>query len=136
MIESICPIRVRYAETDQMGVVYHGNYFPWFEVARVQLLDEIGQPYQALEEQGYLLPVIDCSARFMRPARFDDRLGIHTTIRERPALRITIDYRVMRSGELLAEGQTRHVFMSPQGQPLRPPAGFNALMRSHFATKG
>ena len=74
MLSATTEIRVRYAETDKMGVVYHANYFVWFEAARIQLLDDLGLPYNDLEERGYLLPVLECGAKFLQPAHFDDRL--------------------------------------------------------------
>jgi len=132
MIETHCRIRVRYAETDQMGVVYHGNYFVWFETARVEMLDTLGWPYIELEKAGYRLPVIECSATFQRPAHFDDRLCIHCLISERPGLRIKVAYKVYREEELLAEGFTHHVFIDAQGRPAKPPSAFLAVARQHF----
>lgn len=135
MIESTCNIRVRYAETDKMGVVYHGNYLVWFETARVQMLDELGLPYIDMERDGYMLPVIECSAKFMRPARFDDRVQIHSQIKERPSLRIKVDYRVTCGEELLATGFTQHVFVDPQGRPVKPPQAFIDGCRERFNPK-
>lgn len=135
MLQSRCQIRVRYAETDKMNVVYHSNYFVWFEAGRIQLLDEYGCPYIDLEAQGYMLPVLECSAKFYRPARFDDRLDIITTIAERPLLRIAISYQVKRGDELLAEGATLHAFVSPEGQPQRPPPDFVMKMKAQFKPK-
>ncbi len=132
MIESTSQVRVRYAETDKMGVVYHSNYFIWFEAGRVLLLDECDCPYRELEEQGYMLPVLECSAKFYRPARFDDNITIVTTIVERPLLRIRITYKVLRGEELLAEGATLHAFVSTDGQPIKPPADFVDKMRKLF----
>ena len=68
MLSASVDIRVRYKETDQMGVVYHANYFTWFEIARIELLDQMGCPYLDLEKKGYLLPVLTCSASFQSPA--------------------------------------------------------------------
>lgn len=125
-------IRVRYAETDQMAVAYHGNYLPWFEVARTQCLREHGLPYQQLEQEGFLLPVIEVQARYLKPARYDDELDVTATISERPGVRIRIDYEVRRNGELLATGQTLHVFIDRSGRAIRPPASFQDLIRRHF----
>ncbi|MFT5837368.1 MAG: acyl-CoA thioester hydrolase, partial [Candidatus Azotimanducaceae bacterium] len=74
MIHTISTIRVRYAETDRMDVVYHSNYLIWFETARIQMLDQIGIPYREIEARGLFLPVLTVSAEYKRPARFDDRI--------------------------------------------------------------
>ncbi len=84
MIVTRAPVTVRYAETDMMGIVYHANYLPWFEVARTQLLREQGFPYRQLEADGYRIPVLEVAAKFIRPAVYDDNLTIIATIREKP----------------------------------------------------
>src|SRR5271157_2451927 len=100
MIQSRVQVTVRYAETDMMGIVYHANYLPWFEVGRTTLLKEIGVPYKRLEEDGFRLPVLEVAAKFLRPAVYDDTLDVTTTVRDRPLLRIRIEYEVHRAGEL------------------------------------
>ena len=133
MIESRTQITVRYAETDMMGIVYHGNYLPWFEVGRTTLLKECGFPYRELEAQGYLLPVIEVGVKYQRPARYDDTLTIITRLKERPALRIHLDYEVRRGEELLVTGFTTHAFINKSGEPVRPPAALIARMKEFFA---
>lgn len=133
MIESRTKIAVRYAETDMMGIVYHGNYLPWFEVGRTTLLKECGFPYRELESQGYLLPVIELGVKYSRPARYDDELTIITRLKERPALRITLDYEVRRGDELLVTGFTTHAFINKAGEPVRPPPALTAKMKELFA---
>ena len=132
MIESTTEIRVRYAETDKMGVVYHGNYFTWFEVGRVRLLDEVGLPYRELEASGYRLPVLEATARFHRPASFDDRLTIKTCIREKPLVRMNIDYEVWKDDTLVCTETTRHAFVDKNGAPARPPIEFTQRIRAYF----
>src|SRR5687768_17754441 len=83
MIESRTQVVVRYAETDMMGVVYHGNYLPWFEVGRTTLLKELGLPYRQLEADGYRLPVLEVSAKYLRPAVYDDTITIVTVLRDK-----------------------------------------------------
>jgi len=90
--------------TDMMGIVYHGSYLPWFEVGRTTLLKECGLPYRELETQGYHLPVIELGAKFFKPALYDDELTIITQLRERPLLRIRLDYEVRRGEEQLVTG--------------------------------
>jgi acyl-CoA thioester hydrolase len=121
MIRSRVGVTVRYAETDMMGIVYHANYLPWFEVGRTTLLKEIGVPYKKLEEEGFRLPVLEVSAKYVRPAVYDDALEVVTTIHERPLLRIKLEYEVRRGEELLATGVTVHAFVDREGRPVRPP---------------
>jgi len=135
MIESRAQITVRYAETDMMGVVYHGNYLPWFEVGRTTLLKECGLPYRELEAQGYLLPVVEAGLKFHRPALYDDLVTVITKLNERPLLRIRLDYEVRRGEELLVTGFTVHGFINKSGEPVRPPAAFTEKMRELFAAK-
>ena len=135
MISSRVQVTVRYAETDMMGIVYHGNYLPWFEVGRTTLLKECGLPYRELEASGYLLPVIELGIKFHRPALYDDTVTVITQLRERPLLRIRLDYEVRRGDELLVTGFTIHGFINKAGEPVRPPAAYTEKMRSLFRLK-
>jgi acyl-CoA thioester hydrolase len=135
MIESRTQITVRYAETDMMGIVYHGNYLPWFEVGRTTLLKECGLPYKELESQGYHLPVIELGVKFSRPARYDDTVTVITHLKERPTLRVRLDYEVRRGEELLVTGFTTHAFINKSGEPVRPPAYLVQRMKELFAAK-
>lgn len=132
MISSTVQITVRYAETDMMGIVYHGSYLPWFEVGRTALLKEMGLAYRTLEDQGYRLPVLEVGAKYVRPAVYDDVVTILTTMREKPMLRIRLEYEVRRGEELLATGFTVHAFVDRGGKPVRPPAGAAALFARAF----
>ncbi len=135
MIVSRSQINVRYAETDMMGVVYHGNYLAWFEVGRTQLLRECGVVYRDLETQGYRLPVIEVGCKYLRPAVYDDNVTVITTLAERPLLRIRLDYEVRRDDELLVTGFTVHGFINHQGSPVRPPVLFTERMRALFGAQ-
>ena len=121
MIQSRVQVTVRYAETDMMGIVYHANYLPWFEVGRTTLLKEIGVPYRRLEEEGFRLPVLEVAAKFLRPAVYDDTLEVTSTVSDRPLLRIRVEYQVRRGEEPLATGSTLHAFVDREGRPVRPP---------------
>lgn len=77
-------IRVRYAETDQMGVVYHSNFFPYFETARAESIRQLGFTYADMEKMGVIMPVVDVHCRYLRPARYDDLLNVKTTLKELP----------------------------------------------------
>ena len=133
MIESRTQITVRYAETDMMGIVYHGNYLPWFEVGRTTLLKECGLPYKELEAQGYHLPVIELGVKYTRPALYDDTVTIITRMHEKPTLRIRLDYEVRRGEELLVTGFTTHAFINKEGLPVRAPAYVTDRMKALFA---
>lgn len=117
-------IRVRYAETDQMKVVYYGRYFEYFEQARTDLLREQGLSYAEMEREGIFLPVIEAHATYQRSASYDDRIVIESIVREVPAARIRIDYVVTKEGsdDVLAEGYTVHSFLNAAtGRPTRAP---------------
>ena len=132
MLQSRTEVTVRYAETDMMGVVYHGSYLPWFEIGRTTLLKEHGLPYRQLEADGYFLPVLEVSAKYQRPAHYDDVLTIVTTLRERPLLKIRLEYEVLRGDERLATGMTLHAFIDRSGRPVRPPPEFAQKMARLF----
>lgn len=133
MIEATTEIRVRYAETDQMGVVYHGSYLPWLEQARIHLLDTLGVPYRELEADGFLLPVLEAHLKYKAPARFDDRVAVTARIPDPGNLKIRITYEVRRGENLLAEAWTLHAFINRAGRPVRPPLRLvEALRRSPF----
>ncbi len=121
IVTSRSQVVVRYAETDMMGVVYHGNYLPWFEVGRTTLLREMGLPYRQLEDHGYRLPVLEIGAKYFKPAVYDDTITIVTTLREKPLLRIRLEYEVFRGEELLVTGFSVHVFIDREGKAMRPP---------------
>src|SRR5437762_2730532 len=113
-ITHISKIRVRYADTDKMGVVYYGKYFEYFEVARTEFLRKCGLPYAEIEAAGYGLPVLDASAKYFRGAKYDDLLRITARMSCIPTPRLDIAYtvRLDSTGELLAEGATTLVFVS------------------------
>jgi len=110
-------IRVRYAETDQMGVVYHANYFIWFEVGRVELFRQMGFNYRDLEEQEQCyMAVAEARCRFKAPARYDDEVRIRTSLKHMRNSFIQFGYEAIRvsNGELLAEGETMHIVTDAQ----------------------
>ncbi len=116
-------VRVRYAETDQMGVVYHANYFPWFEEGRTQFLENIGLSYAALEAEGFFFPLLECSCRYRSPARYPDRLVIRTRLMSLKGIQVHVGYEVRREtdGTLLAEGRTSHAFVDRNLHPVNMP---------------
>jgi acyl-CoA thioester hydrolase len=104
-------VRVRYAETDQMGVVYHSNYLIWFEVGRVEFIRQLGLNYKQMEEEGCGIAVVDLHVRYKAPARYDDELVIETRLLAARGAVVRFGYRILRvsDGLLLCEGETMHV---------------------------
>ena len=113
------PVRVTYADTDQMGMVYHANHLVYYEMARTELLRALGLPYARLESMGVMLPVIEAHCSYKSPARYDDMLTVQTVIEPRGNVRLRIHYALRRDGELLATGYTDHVCVGRDGKPLR-----------------
>jgi len=132
MIQSRVQVTVRYAETDMMGVVYHGSYLPWFEIGRTTLLKERGIAYRDLEAAGYRLPVLEAAVKYLKPAFYDDTVTIVTTLAEKPVVRIELTYEVYRGADLLATGRTAHAFIDREGRPVRPPPVFAERMNALF----
>ncbi len=122
---SLSSIRVRYAETDQMGVAHHAEYFAWFEVGRTDLLRNCGMTYRELEADGVRLPVIEASARYLRPALYDDVLEVRTEVAAVSGARVAFTYEVRRDGTdgPLATGTTEHAAVDARGRPRRLPDG-------------
>jgi acyl-CoA thioester hydrolase len=121
---------VRYAETDQAGIAYHGDYFAWFEVGRTDLLREQGLTYRELERSGLRLPVIESHARFLRPALYDDELEIRTRLAAVSGARLSFEYEVHRAGTRgpVATGSTSHAAVDLAGRPRRLPAELRRLL--------
>lgn len=108
-------IRVRYAETDQMGVVYHANYAIWFEVGRVELLRQIGFPYRDMErEEDCHIAVVDLRCRYKAPAMYDDEIIVRTQLKNMRESLLHFTYEILRAGDgtLLAEGETTHIVVN------------------------
>jgi acyl-CoA thioester hydrolase len=123
MPASTTTLRVRYAETDQMGVVYYANYFVWFEVARAELLRQHGWSYRDMEASGVILPVIEASCDYRRPARYDDQVEVYADGRMTSPVRMEFRYEVVVSGQpgVVATGRTAHAAVTRDGRPCRLP---------------
>jgi acyl-CoA thioester hydrolase len=125
-----CRLRVRYAETDQMGVVYYSNYLVWMEVGRVELCKACGFNYRDMErEDGIFLAVAEAQCRYRYPARYDDEVIVRTTIEKATARMVTFAYemRLAENDRRLATGYTRHVFVSSEMRPTHLPQKYHAL---------
>jgi acyl-CoA thioester hydrolase len=124
-------LRVRYAETDQMGVAYYANYFAWFEVGRCEALRAAGYSYRQLEEEdGLLLPVIEASCRYLQSGRYDDEIAITATGHLLSGARLAFDYDLARTtdGVQLATGRTVHAVINRAGRPCRLPVHIRTLL--------
>src|SRR5690554_5913707 len=127
-------VRVRYAETDQMGYVYYGNYATYYEVARTEMLRKTGFSYKELEEMGVMMPVLEMNIKYHQPAKYDDLLTIRVIIKEKPSVRIKFDYEVYNEqGVLLNTGMTQLVFVDmKRNRPCRAPEVFMKKMEPYF----
>lgn len=116
-------VRVRYAETDQMGIVYHGNYAQYFEMGRVEWLRNLGFSYKWMEETGIMLPVVSLTMNYKNPARYDDELTIKTFFKSQSSVKIEFDYEIYNlNNELLTTGNSVLVFVDMKtGRPTLPP---------------
>jgi acyl-CoA thioester hydrolase len=115
-------VRVRYAETDQMGIVYHAHYAVWFEIGRTEFCRAAGLPYRQLEESGLRIPVTGLELKYRRPARYDDDLTVRTALAELSPRGLTFAYEVLDGGALrMADGSTRHIFADIRGKLRRAP---------------
>ncbi|KGO81903.1 MULTISPECIES: acyl-CoA thioesterase [Flavobacterium] len=116
-------VRVRYAETDQMGVVYHGNYAQYFEMGRVEWLRNLGLTYKFMEQNGVMLPVVSLLMNYKKPARYDDLLTVRTIFKKQESVKIEFDYEILNeAGELLTTGNSVLVFVDMKtGRPVTPP---------------
>ena len=120
---TVSRVRVRYAETDKMGVVYYANYLVWFEVGRTDLLRESGWSYREMETDGYGLPVIEAHCSYRESARYDDELEVRTTGAMLSPVRVRFAYEIVRAADAatLATGTTVHATLDREGRPCRLP---------------
>ncbi len=127
-------LRVRYAETDQMGYMYYGNYAAFYEVARTEMLRSTGISYKELEEMGVMLPVLELNCRYLKPARYDELITIKTKIRVKPSIRLKFEHELFNeAGELINTGSAELVFVDiVKNKPCLPPAIFQEKMSAYF----
>jgi acyl-CoA thioester hydrolase len=125
-------VRVRYSETDQMGVVYHGNYIPYFEIGRVEWLRNKGISYKNMEKSGIALPIVNMNINYKKSARYDELLTVHTTFKSQTSVKIEFDSSIYNeAGELLTTAQFLLVFISLKtGRATAPPAYILELLRT------
>lgn len=131
MAEHQVQIRVRYSETDQMGVVYHGNYIPYFEIGRVEWLRNKGISYKSLEESGIALPIASMTLNYKKSAKYDDLLTVKTKFKKYSGVKIEFDCEIFNeSGELLTNAYFLLVFVDIKtGRPISPPKEILAIVQ-------
>jgi len=113
-------VRVRYSETDKMGIVYHGNFVPYFEIGRVELMRKIGLVYKELEDDGILMPVVHLEIDFKHPAVYDEEITVETWVEELPTTKMVFHHQVFNeSGKLVCTGSVILVFINHQFKPIR-----------------
>ncbi len=134
MLVSETKIRVRYGETDRMGYVYYGNYAEYYEVGRVEALRKLGFSYKEMEDQGILLPVLEFSINYKKPAFYDDEITVKTSIKEMPGVKITFHYECYNeNNELLNAGKVTLVFVNKNtNRPCQPPEWFTNAITPFF----
>jgi acyl-CoA thioester hydrolase len=130
MKEHQIEVRVRYSETDQMGVVYHGNYIPYFEIGRVEWLRSKGVSYKSLEDSGIALPIVSMTLNYKKPARYDDRLFVTTKLKKHSTVKIEFDCEIRsEENELLTTAYFILVFVNMKtGKPTVPPDHIKILL--------
>jgi acyl-CoA thioester hydrolase len=131
-------VRVRYAETDQMGVVYHANYLIWFEVGRVEFIRQLGLDYKAMEqEEDAMIAVVEVTARYKAPARYDDDLIVRTTLANVRGPIVRFRYTVLRAGDetVLCEGETTHIVVGRDMKRREMPARYATLFDSVMVSR-
>jgi len=130
-------VRVRYSETDQMGYVYYGNYAAYYEVARVEMLRSLGTSYKAMEAGKIMMPVLELTCKYIKPARYDELITIRVTIPTKPAVRIHFKYELFNEqDELINIGETTLVFIDmDKNKPCMPPQDFSERLAPYFKEK-
>jgi len=132
MIVSELKIRVLYAHTDKMGIVYYSRYFEYFEAGRNEFLRDIGYSYSKIESQELILPVVEAYSKYIAPAKYDDEIILHTILKDIPTVKVRLNYLVKnKNEEILAEGFTVHSFVNAvTKKPARPPSDFVELVKN------
>ncbi len=132
MIDGDARVRVRYAETDQMGVVYHANYFIWFDIGRLEKIRSMGCEYKSMEAEGLMIAVVKAKARYQAPARYDDDLVVRTEVSEVRGSIIRFCYVVEKTedGSVLCTGETVHVVVGRDMQRRRLPERYASIFRA------
>ncbi|WP_257669871.1 acyl-CoA thioesterase [Parapedobacter tibetensis] len=127
-------VRVRYAETDQMGYVYYGNYAAYYEVGRAEMLRSLGLSYKSFEAGGIMMPVMELHSKFLKPARYDEEITVKVYLKKKPSIKIQFEYELFNSdGDLINTGDTKLVFIDmKRNKPCMPPDYFMDRLQRYF----
>jgi len=130
--------KVRYAETDQMGVVYHANYFVWFEIGRTEFIEDLGFRYHEMEESGVLSPLVDADIQFKKPLRYGQTATVKTWLKEYDGLKVTYGYEILTpEGETAVTGSTKHVLVKKETfKPVSVRKAFPDWHEAYLKAKG
>ena len=136
MFEFETSIRVRYADTDQMGYMYYGNYAAFFEVARTEMLRSLDLTYKSMEQDGIMMPVLELKSKYIKPAIYDEVIKIKVIINQKPSVRIVFNYEMFNEeNQLIHLGETTLVFVNMQkNKPCLPPKNFMEKIETYFPT--
>ena len=128
-------IRVRYADTDQMGYMYYGNYAAFYEVARTEMLRSLGMTYQSMEKDGVMMPVLEMKSKYFKPALYDEEITVKVSVKNKPSVRILFDYELFNhKNELINIGETTLVFVDiAKNKPCLPPKNFADKIAIYFS---
>lgn len=128
-------IRIRYADTDQMGYMYYGNYAAMYEVARTEMLRSLGMSYKSMEEDGVMMPVLELKCKYLKPALYDDVITVRVSIEEKPSVRIVFKYELFNERDVLVNlGETTLVFVDIQkNRPCMAPKNFLKKIETYFS---
>ena len=124
--------RVRYAETDKMGIAHHSSYVLWFEMARIELMRSICLSYAQLEKDGYLMPVLEINVQYKKAVTFDQLLNITASINQKPKARLKYNYQISNGDEIICEGYSIHGYMNLEYKAIKPPKLFLNKMNEYF----
>ncbi|QHE52313.1 thioesterase family protein [Pontibacillus sp. HMF3514] len=138
MMITTSEVKVRYAETDQMGVVYHANYFVWFEIGRTEFIEDLGFRYHEMEESGVLSPLVDADIQFKRPLRYGQTARVKTWLKEYDGLKVTYGYEILTpEGETAVTGSTKHVCVKKDSfKPISVRKSFPDWHEAYLKAKG
>ncbi len=125
-----------YADTDRMGVVYHGTYFRWFEAGRAHFMRQRGASYAEVEKGGVFLPIVEAHAEYLRPARYDDVLKVEAWVSALGRAQLSFAYRIFCNGQELVQGYTRHAAVNRKGRPVRLPVDIKEALSGAPNTEG
>jgi acyl-CoA thioester hydrolase len=132
MIQKTITFRVRYAETDKMGIAHHSSYLLWFEMARIELMRSIGLSYAQFEKDGFLMPVLEVNVHYNKAVTFDQLLNITASVNQKPKARFKYNYQISDGNDIICEGYSIHGYMNLENKAIKPPKTFLNKINEYF----